>query len=61
MGVLSGRVNVHLVKQIDMFGLCVVSMKTHPFGNEWHTISDGLSNIMFTIEIVEGQDRPVKL
>ena len=34
MGVLSGRVNVHLVKQIDMFGLCVVSMKTHPFGNE---------------------------
>ncbi len=35
--------------------------KPHLFGNEWCTISDGLSNIMYTIEIVEGKDRPVKL
>ena len=32
--------------------------KPHPFGNEWHTISCGLTGILFDLEIVEGKDRP---
>ena len=32
--------------------------KPHPWGNEYHTISCGLSGIMFWIEMVEGEDRP---
>ncbi len=32
--------------------------KPHPFGNEYHSICDGISNIMFGIELVEGRDEP---
>jgi Transposase IS4 len=39
-------------------GFMFVPRKPHPFGNEWHTICCGLSSIMFSIELVEGKDRP---
>ena len=32
--------------------------KPHPFGNEYHTICCGLSGILFSLELVEGKDRP---
>ena len=35
-----------------------VGRKTHPFGNERHTIACGLSTIMWFAEIVEGRDLP---
>ena len=35
--------------------------KPHPFRNEYHTISCGLSGILFRMEMVEGKDRPPQL
>jgi hypothetical protein len=35
--------------------------KPRPFGNEWHTACCGLSGIMFSIEWVEGKDRPPEI
>ena len=35
-----------------------VGRKSHPFGNERHTIACGLLTIMWFVEIVEGRDRP---
>ena len=35
-----------------------VGRNPHPFGNERHTISCGLSTIMWFAEILEGRDRP---
>lgn len=35
--------------------------KPHPFGNEYHTACCGLSGIMFSMEMVEGKDRPPDL
>ena len=35
-----------------------VGRKPHPFGNERHTISCGLSEIICFLEIVEERDRP---
>ena len=32
--------------------------KPHPFGNEYHSISDANTNIMYAIEMVEGKDAP---
>eukprot|EP00957_Ditylum_brightwellii_P025691 1943599-Ditylum_brightwellii.AAC.1 len=32
--------------------------KPHPYDNEYHSIRDGESGIMYTIEMVEGKDRP---
>ena len=32
--------------------------KPYPKGNEYHTIADGLSGILFKLEMVEGQDEP---
>lgn len=32
--------------------------KPHPFGNEYHTICDTLTNIMYGIELVEGKVSP---
>ena len=34
--------------------------KPHPFGNEYHSICDGITNIMYGIEIVEGKDAPAE-
>ena len=31
--------------------------KPHPYGNEYHTISDGNTNIMYASEMVEGRVR----
>ncbi len=35
--------------------------KPHPFGNEYHLACCSLSCVMFSIEMVEGKDRPSKL
>ena len=35
--------------------------KPHPFGNEYHTVCCTLSNIMFSIELVEGKDAPCQI
>ena len=35
--------------------------KPHPFGNEYHTACCGKSNILFSLELVEGKDRPRQL
>ena len=32
--------------------------KPHPFGNEYHTIADGLTNILINYEIVIGKYEP---
>ena len=32
--------------------------KPHPFGNEYHTACCGLTGILFSLELVEGKDRP---
>ena len=39
-------------------GWIFIPRKPHPFGNEYHTIADGLTNILFWAEIVEGKDAP---
>jgi Transposase IS4 len=39
-------------------GFMLVPRKPHPFGNEWHSICDGITGIMFAVEIVEGKDAP---
>ena len=39
-------------------GWIFIPRKPHPFGNEYHTIADGLNNILFWVEIVEGKDAP---
>ena len=35
--------------------------KPHPKGNEYHTIDDGLSGILFGLELVEGKDGAVEI
>ena len=35
--------------------------KPHPFGNEYHSACCGMSGLMFSVELVEGKDRPVDL
>ncbi len=35
--------------------------KPHPFGNEYHTACCGLSGVLFSMEMVEGKDRPRQL
>ena len=32
--------------------------KPHPFGNEYHTACCGITRVLFSIELVEGKDRP---
>ena len=38
-----------------------VPRKLHPIGNEYHSICCGLSGVIYSIEFVEGKDRPRKL
>lgn len=39
-------------------GFMTVKRKPHPLGNEYHTICDGETCIMFKMELVEGKSRP---
>lgn len=39
-------------------GFMVVKRKPHPLGNEYHTICDGETAILFKMELVEGKSRP---
>ena len=40
-------------------GWIFIPQKLHPFDNEYHTIADGLTNILFQLlEIVQGKDTP---
>ena len=42
-------------------GWMFVPRKPHPMGNEYHSVCCGLSGIMYSIELVEGKDRPREL
>eukprot|EP00977_Amphora_coffeiformis_P000513 scaffold130_cov151-Amphora_coffeaeformis.AAC.2 len=42
-------------------GFIVCPRKPWPFGNEWHSICCGESQIMWQIELVEGKDRPPEM
>ena len=42
-------------------GWMFVPRKPHPMGNEYHTVCCGISGIMYSIELVEGKDRPKEL
>ena len=42
-------------------GWMFVPRKPHPFGNEYHTVACGLSNILYQMELVEGKDSPEEL
>ena len=35
--------------------------KPHPFGNKYHTVACGLSNILYQMELVEGKDTPAEM
>jgi len=39
-------------------GWMFVPQKPHPMGNEYHSMCCGISGIMYSIELVEGKDRP---
>ena len=39
-------------------GFCCVPQKPWPLGNEYHTISCGMSGVLYSLEIVEGRDEP---
>jgi Transposase IS4 len=39
-------------------GFIIIPIKSHLFGNEWHSIGSGLSCILFEVEIMEGKTRP---
>ena len=42
-------------------GWMFVPRKSHPMGNEYHSMCIGLSGVMYSIELVEGKDRPQQL
>ena len=42
-------------------GFMCVERKPYPFGNERHTISCGLTSILWRAQIVEGKDRPQQI
>ncbi len=42
-------------------GWVICPHKPYPFGNEYHTACCGLTGILFSLEMVEGKDRPNKL
>ena len=46
------------LNKYSCYGWTDVPRKPHPFRNEWHSISCGVSGIMFGIELVEGKDEP---
>ena len=39
-------------------GFVFCPRKPYQRGNEYHTVADGLSGILFALEIVEGKDEP---
>ena len=44
--------------QWTCLGWMCVPHKPHPFRNEYHSMCCGLSGNMYSIELVEGKDRP---
>ena len=54
-----------MVKWLNKYvlGWMCVPCKSHPFGNEYHTIADGnhKSPILYRVELVEQKDRPCQL
>ena len=42
-------------------GWMFVPRKPKPFGNEYHTMCCGLSGVLYSMELVEGKDRPSSL
>mmetsp|Transcript_29007 Transcript_29007/g.44579 ORF Transcript_29007/g.44579 Transcript_29007/m.44579 type:complete len:123 (+) Transcript_29007:326-694(+) len=46
------------MSQFTCPGFMFVPRKPWPFGNEWHTIACGHSNVLFQVELVKGKDFP---
>jgi len=46
------------VSQYKCPGFMVVLWKPWPFGNEYHSISCGKSNVIYWLDLVEGKDTP---
>jgi len=46
------------VNQFTCPGFIVCPRKPWPFGNEYHTISCGMTNILYRVDLVEGKDEP---
>ena len=42
-------------------GFIFCPRKPWPFGNEYHTIADALSGILYDLEIVKGKDQPQEM
>ena len=42
-------------------GFVYCPRKPHPKGNEYHTIADGKSGILFELELVEEKDEPPEM
>lgn len=42
-------------------GWMFIPQKPHPFGNEYHTLCDGVWGVLYHLEIMEGKDRPAQL
>ena len=42
-------------------GWMFVPRKPHPFGNEYHTLCDGVWGVLYHLELVEGKHRPKEL
>lgn len=45
----------------DVPGFVYVARKPNPVGNEYHTICDAATGVMFHVELVEGANRPTAL
>ena len=50
-----------VVQNLGSWIYMCVGCKTHPFGNEWHTICFALTSILWRAHIVEGKERPTEL
>ncbi len=56
MGDLPEWVDVHLASSVDMSGLDFCPCKPCPFGNDYHMVCCALTDILFSIELVEGKE-----
>ena len=58
MGLLSWWIRFNIDKPMDVSQVNLHSLKPHSFGNEYHTIADGLNNILFWVETIKDKFAP---
>jgi len=49
---------VEWLNRLTCPGFMWVQRKPHPYGNEYHTIADAASKIIYRVELMEGKDAP---